>query len=333
VPACVECGGVDSLRPSYHDNFRQTVLGALAECNRLGRLAARGSTSSCDDGDQGNRAELSVWSPGRPSRGPCLQLLLPRCDRAGRRSPTGTDGLRGHARRSARWETRIAAACWGAPSAPRISSAVHRNDPTPRSNTDALPLRHAVLPHHPDGSSPLPVPARVAGDLRAKASPRSGESAPCSGQLPRGAGREDACVRVPRAVRRLPGTRFRPHGRKTCSRPIRRAHTTDGRRGVIEPRGPSRTGRLRAGAVWADAGASGWSGFHRSCGSSDAAGGRVARARTAGKVTPPNCSRRCGAHADRLFEEATVLRGRQLMTTAPAAAPSRGDRPTLRRSP
>src|SRR5213082_1595249 len=92
---------VDSLRPSYHDNFRHG-RGALADVQAaLARLrAARLDFIVQTTVTKGNRGSSGRWWRGRRKRGRLVQLLLPR-SHGPRRGAVGSGarGLRGGAHR------------------------------------------------------------------------------------------------------------------------------------------------------------------------------------------------------------------------------------------
>src|SRR2546425_7726602 len=302
--------------PSRPRSARRRTGGARAAAGRAAGL------HRANDGHQGE--PRGTGAPGRlvgrPGRR-VLQLLLPRLDRArGVTHRSGAGGLRSGARRSGSVGACLPRAHAGTR---EVRPALHAARASDRSRfpglelPDALPLRHAVLPHHPRRQAdPVPLPAGGRGgsappELRRHLALGASVSAAARGV----ARRQVRCLRVSRAVRRVPGARLRARGGRARRRSVVRVRA-DGRHG------PARAGardrvrrRVPAGAHLESRGA-GARGAHPVVRArrGDAACGVVGAPPGAARSDARAARRGAQCDADRLLQEAAVLRGRQPMT-------------------
>src|SRR6266540_2897125 len=178
---------VDSLRPSYHDNFRHG-RGALADVQvALGRLSAA-------------RLDFIVQTAVTKGNRPELERLVA-------------------------WSAEQGAVCFNCYFLVSTGRGASLNDLAPvdyEAVLADLARWHAVLPHHPRRQAdPVPIPAG-GGGRPARAELRRhlalGAAVPAAA---RGTARRQVRrMRVPRAVRRLPRARLRPDGRRARGRSV-----------------------------------------------------------------------------------------------------------------
>src|SRR5947208_6668223 len=183
----------------------------------------------------------------------------------------------------------------------------------------ALPLRFSVLPSHARRqAAPVSLPARGGGrPARAELRRHLAVGAAVSPAARGRAGREVRRLRIPHAVRRLPRARVRARGGRPRRRSVMRLSAAGGERhgphcartrGRVRRRLHARSRVVGRGARAHEAD----SVVRAGCGDT-AGGGMGAPPRTTG--SDARAARGSAQRdADRLFQEATLLRGRQRMT-------------------
>jgi radical SAM protein with 4Fe4S-binding SPASM domain len=185
---------VDSLRPSYHDNFRRGK-GSLADTTAaLGRLrAARLDFIVQSTVTKGNRAELAglvAWAAGEGAVAFNCYFLVP-TGRGAVLSDLAPADYEGVLADLARWQREhrgrmlVRAKC-----APHFMRHVHQIDPdSPILNYETrCPCGTQYCRITPDGKlTPCPYLPEVAGDLRAQSFAEIWRSAPLFRQLREGA--------------------------------------------------------------------------------------------------------------------------------------------------
>jgi len=223
---------VDSLRPSYHDNFRHGK-GSLAETRAaLARLAARRLDFIIQTTvTKGNRAELGAlveWAAAQGAvsfncyflvstgRGASLTDLAP---------PEYEAVLADLARWQGQYRGRmlVRAKC-----APHFMRHVHAADPdSPIRNYETrCPWARSTVASRPTGSSPrAPTCRRWQATCVRRASRRSGGGRRCSGNYGRASWGGSAALANTAGCAGGAGPE-RLRSKATCSRPTRRAYTS-----------------------------------------------------------------------------------------------------------